>query len=110
LASLRALTRAGASSVTYFETRGPGGVLDSDETYPVFHFLEAAGEFAGADALECESSDESRVAALAFESGGRVHLLIANLTGEPCEIAIEGHSETLNLGPYAVTHHEAVEV
>jgi hypothetical protein len=110
LASLRALTRAGASSVTYFETHGPGGVVDGDETYPVFHFLEAAGEFAGADALECESSDESRVAAMAFESGGRVQMLIANLTGASCEIAIEGHSETLNLGPYAVTHHEVVEV
>jgi hypothetical protein len=103
LASLRALTRAGASSVTYFETRGAGGVLDGDEIYPVFRFLEAAGEFAGADVLECESSDESRVAALALESGVRHRMLIANLTGEPCEIAVEGHSETLTLEPYAVT-------
>jgi hypothetical protein len=103
LASLKALTRAGASSVTYFETRGAGGVLDGDEIYPVFRFLEAAGELAGADVLECESSDDSRVAALAFESGGRHRMLIANLTGEPCEIAVEGHSETLDLGPYAVT-------
>ncbi|MDR3738992.1 MAG: hypothetical protein P4L40_08220 [Terracidiphilus sp.] len=110
LASLKALARAGASSVTYFETRGPGGVLNGDELYPVFRVLEAAGEYAGASVIACECSDESRVAALAVESGRRHRILIANLTGEPCEVAIEGHSETLNLGPYAVTQHEAVEV
>ncbi len=110
LASLRALTRAGASSVTYYETRGTGGVLEGDHVYPVFRVLEAAGEFAGADVLECESSDDSRVVALAIESGGRHRMLIANLTGEPCEIAVEGHSATLNLEPYAVIRHEGEEV
>jgi hypothetical protein len=109
LASLRALTRAGASSVTYFETRGAGGVLDGDEIFPVFRVLEAAGEYAGAKAIPCESSDDSRVAALAFESGGKLRMLLANLTGEPCEIAVEGHSETLNLEPYAVARHEGEE-
>lgn len=109
LASLRALARAGASSVTYYETRGAGGVLDGGDVYPVFRVLEAAGEFAGADVLECESSDDSRVVALALESGGRRRMLIANLTGAPCEIAVEGHSETLNLEPYAVIRHEGEE-
>jgi hypothetical protein len=37
-------------------------------------------------------------------------MLIANLTGEPCEVAIEGHSETLNLEPYAVTRDDGAEV
>ena len=103
LASLSALARAGASSVTYFETHGAGGVLDGDATYPVFRVLEAAAGFAGASVIACESSDESRVAALALESGGTRRVLIANLTGEPCEIAVAGQRETLNLEPYAVT-------
>jgi hypothetical protein len=110
LASLRALTRAGASSVTYFQTRGAGGVLDGDEIYPVFRVFEAAGEYAGASVIACECGDDARVAALAFESGGRRQMLIANLTGEPCEVAIEGHSETLNLEPYAVTRDDGAEV
>jgi hypothetical protein len=106
LASLRALTRAGALSVTYFETRGSGGVLDGDEVYPVFRVLEAAGEFAGADVIECESSDDSRVTALAFESGGTRWMLMANLTNVPCEVLVDGSSEALNLAPYAVTRVE----
>jgi hypothetical protein len=110
LASLRALTRVGASSVTYFQTRGAGGVLDGDEIYPVFRVFEAAGEYAGASVIACECGDDARVAALAFESGGRRQMLIANLTGEPCEVAIEGHSETLNLEPYAVTRDDGAEV
>ena len=109
LASLRALTRAGATSVTYFETRGAGGVLDGEEIYPVFRVLEAAGEYAGATVSPCESSDDSRVAALAIESGGKRRMLIANLAGEPCEIGVEGHPETLNLQPYAVTRHDGEE-
>lgn len=103
LASLSALARAGASSVTYFETRGAGGVLDGDEMYPVFRVLEAATGFAGASVVACENSDESRVAVLALEAGGTRRVLIANLTGEPCEIAVAGQRETLNLEPYAVT-------
>jgi hypothetical protein len=103
LASLSALARAGASSVTYFETRGAGGVLDGDETYPVFRVLEAATEFAGASVVACENSDESRVAALALEAGGTRRVLIANLTGEPREIAVAGQREALHLEPYAVT-------
>ena len=61
------------------------------------------------DVIECESSDDSRVAALAFESGGKRRMLIANLAGEPCEIGVEGHPETLNLQPYAVTRHDGEE-
>lgn len=110
LASLEALTRAGASSVTYFETRGAGGVLDGDDIYPVFRVLEAAGEFAGADVIECEGSDDSRVAALAFESGGARLMLMANLTNVPCEVIVDGSSEALYLAPYAVTRVEGGEV
>jgi D-apionolactonase len=109
LASLTALARAGSSSVTYFETRGAGGVLDGGELYPVFRVLEAAGEFAGASVIACECSDESRVAALALECEGRRRMLIANLTSEPCEIAVAGHSEALNLEPYAITRLDREE-
>ena len=103
VASLKALAEAGASSVTYFETHGAGGVLDGREAYPVFRVLEAVGEFAGAHVIACESSDDSRVAALGLEFGGRRRMLIANLTGELCEIDLAGSSETMHLEPYAVS-------
>ena len=103
VASLKALAEAGTSSVTYFETHGAGGVLDGEQRYPVFHVFEALSEFAGASVLECESSDDSRVAGLALNAGGRRRTLIANLTSEPCETVVEGHAETLSLAAYAVT-------
>jgi len=109
VASLRSLAEAGASSVTYFETRGPGGVLDGDDIYPVFRVLEAVGEFAAADSVACECSDVSRVAALALQSAGRRRMLIANLTGEPCEILMEGCAETLKLEPYEVRVFDRME-
>ncbi len=104
VASLKALAEAGTSSVTYFETHGAGGVLDGEQRYPVFDVFEALSEFAGASVLECESSDDSRIAGLALDAGGRRWVLIANLTSEPCEIAVEGHAETLSLQAYEVTH------
>ena len=100
LASLKALAEAGASSVTYYETRGAGGVLDGDENYPVFDVFEAIGEFAGAQVIPCESDDVFRAAALALESGGRRRTLIANLTAERCEVEVDG--QALRLAPYAV--------
>ena len=104
VASLKGLAEAGTSSVTYFETHGAGGVLDGEQRYPVFHVFEALSEFAGASVLECESSDDSRVAGLALDAGGRRRMLIANLTSEPCRTAVEGNAETLILEAYAVTH------
>ena len=98
--SLDALTAAGAESVTYFETCGPGGVLDGSTTYPVFQVLEALGAFAGGGALACESSDAGRVRGLVLAASGRRRALLANMTD--AEQAVEFDGESMALAPYEV--------
>jgi D-apionolactonase len=102
VASLKALAEAGTASVTYFETHGAGGVLDGRETYPVYSVFEAVGEFAGGQVIACESGDDSRVAALALESGGKRRIFIANLSDAECEIDVDGSSEIMRLAAYSV--------
>lgn len=92
VASLQALASAGAASVTYFETHGPRGAMDGRDLYPVYHVFEALGR----DFRNCEISDPSRVAALAF--GPRY--LVANLTPAACGVEIDGAEHTLE--PYEV--------
>ena len=69
--SLRSLAVAGAASVTYFETRGPAGVLDGEKTWPVFDVLAAVGEFAGGSVLPCEASDPRKLGVLLLAAGSR---------------------------------------
>lgn len=38
--SLTALANAGVVSVTYYQTHGPGGLVDGDTVHPVFHALK----------------------------------------------------------------------
>ncbi|CCH56617.1 hypothetical protein BN8_05995 [Fibrisoma limi BUZ 3] len=39
--SLEALSKAGATSITYFETHGPRGLLNEEEIYPVFEVFRS---------------------------------------------------------------------
>jgi hypothetical protein len=96
VASLKALAEAGASSVTYFETHGAGGVMDGGDPYPVYRVFEALGD----SFIPCEISDLSRVAAMAFDAEAGRRYLIANLTPEVCEIEVEHRAVVLE--PYGV--------
>jgi hypothetical protein len=90
--SAGSLAAAGAASVTYFETTGWRGVLETEEgspapfasrpgmVFPVYHVLRDLGEWKGADVLEVRSSDPLAVEALAVAEGDGLHLLVANVT------------------------------
>lgn len=96
VASLQALATAGASSVTYFETHGPRGVMDGDNLFPVYRVFEALEPVF----TRCSVTDDRRVAALAF---GRRHV-VANLTPADCQVEVAGTKHTL--GPYSVQNIE----
>src|SRR3989442_910385 len=71
LVSAKHLAEAGAASVTYFETTGWRGVMETDEgtglpdrfcsrpgtVFPVYHVLADLCELAGAEVLEAKSSE-----------------------------------------------------
>ncbi len=93
--SLKYVSEAGASTVTYYETTGWRGVVEraagpelpdrfrsvAGDVFPLYHPLADAIEWHGADVLSCTSSDV--LAAVGFvvrTNDGATRMLVANLT------------------------------
>lgn len=102
VASLRALALAGAASLTYYETSGWRGLLETTTGSPLpekfrsfpgmvfpvywlFAFLAGAKEAA---LLNSTSDQPLLVDGLAFEKGSRTGVLVANLQPYPQEIQL----------------------
>jgi hypothetical protein len=104
LGSIAALAAAGAASVTYYQTTGWLGVMETAEgsplpaafisvpggVYPVYHVFRAVGDLAAGEVLAARVSDPLRLAALALRSQGRQRLLVANLGPEAAEATVRG--------------------
>ena len=103
LASAKYLAEAGVASVTYFETTGWRGVVESSDgspapalfrslpgmAFPLYHVLADLGELRGGELLAAQSSTPLAVEALAVRTGRGVALLLANLTPvrQRCRVA-----------------------
>ena len=91
------------ASVTYFETTGWQGVLETEtgspepalfpsrpgEVFPLYHVLADLAELRDAELVAVTSGDPFSVEALALQDAAGLHLLLANLTPEPREVALE---------------------
>jgi hypothetical protein len=77
LGMISALTEAGASSATFFETTGDKGVMENGgAVFPMYHVLRAV---AGArEALECHVSDRFSIAALALRIENGIRIIVGN--------------------------------
>jgi hypothetical protein len=94
LAGLKHLAESGAASVTYFETTGWRGVLETEAgspaperfpsrpgaVFPLYHVLADASQWRGADLVPARSSAPLAVEALAVATDSGTSLLVANLT------------------------------
>jgi hypothetical protein len=92
LGSLKALALAGASSLTYFETNGWRGVMETaggpplparfrslpGSVFPLYHVLADVGEFAGGGVLPIASDEPAGLDGLALVQGDRLRVLLAN--------------------------------
>ena len=67
----------------WFDEQGAG-------VYPAYHVIRAIAAAAGKPSLEATPSDGSSVQALAWRGAEGTVLWLANLTGEPQSLAIEG--------------------
>ncbi|PYM81230.1 MAG: hypothetical protein DME09_17185 [Candidatus Rokuibacteriota bacterium] len=102
--SLRNLAEAGVYSVTYYETTGWRGVMETDlgsplphkfpsrlgRVFPVYHVLADVGAFAGGTVMPTRSSDPLRAQALAVRKDGRTRVLVVNLAPEPQRLTLVG--------------------
>jgi hypothetical protein len=96
LGSLKYLAEGGAASVTYYETTGWRGLMETEggnplpaqfrstpgAVFPLYHVLADACEFSGGQAIGCRSSDVLRMEGLILQKGKRRRLLLANLSPE----------------------------
>lgn len=92
--SVKSLTEAGANSITYYETSGWRGVIETDtgssepehfpsrpgEVFPAYHVFADLAEWQHGELLASHSDDPLAVEVLAMRSEGATWVLLANLT------------------------------
>ena len=110
--SIKVLAEAGAHSLTYYETSGWRGVMETPQgsplpekfrslpgsVFPLYHVFADLGEFAGGKVLASQTSDNLRIEGIALRQSGRTRVLVANMTAEMQQVQI------CNLDPQVVYH------
>ncbi len=105
--AIRSLAEGGASQVTFYETTGWHGVMETESgsplpeifhsapggVFPLYHVLADAAEFAGGQALPVLSGDPLRVNGLALRKEGQACLLLANFRAHPQRVIVTGLGE-----------------
>ena len=126
--SIKQLAEAGASSLTFYETTGWRGLMETDQgcplpsvfrsfpgiVFPVYHVFADVADLRDKELVACNSSDPLKIQAFAVQTGEGLHMLIANLTDEPQECAVapvgarRAFVRTLDAirAPQAMTHAE----
>ncbi len=101
LGSVARLAASGAASLTYYETTGWRGVMETEAgsppglpfpsppgaVFPLYHVFADLAEWPGAELLDCASSDPLAVTALAVRAGA-LHLVLANMTPREQEVQV----------------------
>lgn len=113
LGSISALAQCGTASLTYYETTGWRGVMETSsgsplskefqshpgELFPMYHVFAAVGVFAGGDVVPSQSSDPITFNGLVLRKADRTRVLLANHTPDTQTISIPA------LKPNAVFNH-----
>ena len=111
--SLKYLSKSGAFSVTYYETSGWRGVMETEggspmpgefrslpgSVFPLYHVLADVGEFAGGEVVPTNSDNTLKVDGIAFRKDGVTRVVLANLSPEPQRVSAE------NLGASVRVRH-----
>ncbi|NOZ50786.1 MAG: hypothetical protein GXP37_12185 [Chloroflexi bacterium] len=104
LGSLKVLMGSDVQSLTYYETTGWRGVMETETgsplpqkfhslpgtVFPMYHVFADVGEFADGQMLPAASSDRLKVEGLALTKNGRMRVLVANLTATEQDIHLSG--------------------
>ena len=97
LGSLKYLSQSQVGSVTYYETSGWRGVMETANgspvperfrsipggVFPLYHVLADYGAFAGGEIVPCRSSAALRADGMVLKQDGRIRILVTNLIPEP---------------------------
>jgi hypothetical protein len=111
LGSIAALAAGGAASLTYYETTGWLGVMETaagapapdkfpsipGAAFPMYHVFADLGAFAGGELLAVTVSDSRQTGGLAVVRDGRLRLLLANFTPSTQTVMVRGLSGTVTV-------------
>ncbi|MFB3920904.1 MAG: hypothetical protein ACE145_04235 [Terriglobia bacterium] len=104
LGSIKYLAESGVHSLTYFETTGWRGVMETEQgspvpekfcsipgaVFPVYHVLADICEFSAGEVVLSSSNAPLAVEGLTLRKDGRTRILLANFTGQEQHIQIHG--------------------
>ncbi len=105
LGCLGALAGCGTASLTFYETTGWRGVMETTagspnperfqtlpgEVFPLYHVLAAAGAFAGGEVIPTRATCPQQFTGLALRKGRRERLLLAGLAPFEQTVSVELH-------------------
>ena len=111
LGSIKYLSESGTSSVTYYETTGWRGVMETATSsplpekfrslpgtvFPLYHILADMGDFAGGEVLISKSSDPLKTEGIVLRKNGKTRTLLANLTPESQRVRVENLADTVRV-------------
>lgn len=104
LGSLASLSSAGAAAVTWYETTGWRGVMETEAgppvprkfpalpgcVFPLYHVLADVAEMAGCQALRGTPRQPRKIAGITIQSGSRRRTLVANLDPGVRTVTVSG--------------------
>jgi D-apionolactonase len=106
--SIKYLSEAGASSLTYFETSGWRGIMSEEEisgrfqtlkrsVYPVYHIIRDIAEFKNGVVIKSLSSSPLKFDSLVLMNNNQLATLLFNFTTEEQQVAVDivGRAQTI---------------
>ena len=104
--SLKYLCESETHSLTYYETTGWRGVMETEygspvpekfyslrgAVFPLYHVFADIGEFAGGQIMTTSSSNPLKITGLAIHKKGRTRVILANLVSEIQQLTVHNLS------------------
>jgi hypothetical protein len=119
--SLKYLAESDVQSLTYYETTGWRGVMETEagspipekfqslpgSVFPLYHVLADVGEFAGGEVIPTQSSNILKVDGLALRKQDQTRIILANLSAEPQQMTVQNLGEQASVRYLDETNVEA---
>lgn len=122
--SLKYLAESGPHSITYYETSGWRGLMETEAgsrapdkfrsipgaVFPMYHVFADVGEYAGGDVVPTTSSDSLLVDGLALHKDGKTRVILANLSPNPQQVSVQNLSQSVRVSYLDETNAEAAMI
>ena len=109
--SLKYLCESEAHSLTYYETTGWRGVMETqygspipekfysfkESVFPLYHVFADVGEFADGEIISTSSSNPLKINGLAINKEGQIRIILANLVSEVQQLTVKNLGSSVNI-------------